>query len=110
MKGVEFLRKLYANAGFSIRPQARNGKVDLLKQMARTVEASSSAIIEAFEALAEAHRFYATQLERENNEIQAITQSLRGQDQRLAQRQLRNSRASGNSLLDWWAHPDSLEN
>src|SRR5438094_7791465 len=84
MKGVEFLRKLYANAGFSIRPQARNGKVDLLKQMARTVGASSSAIIEAFEALAEAHRFYATQLERENNEIQAITQSLRGQDQRLA--------------------------
>ncbi len=42
MKGVEFLRKLYANAGFSIRPQARSGKVDLLKQMARTVGASSS--------------------------------------------------------------------
>jgi len=27
---MEFLRKLYANAGFSIRPQARNGKVDLM--------------------------------------------------------------------------------
>ncbi len=73
MKGVEFLRKLYANAGFSIRPQARSGKVDLLKQMARTVGASPSEIKEALEALAEPHRIYATQQERENDEIQAIT-------------------------------------
>ena len=73
MKGIEFLRKLYADAGLSIRPQARNSKVDLLKQMARTVGASSSEIKEALEALAEPHRIYATLQERENDEIQVLT-------------------------------------
>ena len=59
--------------GLSIRPQTRNGKVDLLKQMARTVGASSSEIKEALEALAEPHRIYATPQERENDEIQVLT-------------------------------------
>ena len=77
MKGVEFLRKLYANAGFSIRPQARNGKVDLLKQMARTVGASSSEIKEALEALAEPHRIYTAPEDNDNYELPAVIKALK---------------------------------
>ncbi len=51
MKGVEFLRKLHANAGFSIRPQARNGKVDLLKEMVESIVASRDEVREALQSL-----------------------------------------------------------
>ena len=51
----------------------QNSKIDLLKQMARTVGASPSEIKEALEALAEPHRIYATPQERENDEIQVLT-------------------------------------
>jgi len=47
--------------------------VDLFKQMARIVGASSNEIKEALEALAEPHIIYATPQERENEEIQALT-------------------------------------
>src|SRR5947199_9292218 len=77
MKGVEFLRKLYANAGFSSRPQARNGKVDLFKQMARPVGASSTEIKEALEALAEPHRIYATPEYEDNYGLPAVLKPLK---------------------------------
>jgi integrase len=35
MKGVEFLRDIYASAGLSIRPKSRLGKLDMLKEFAR---------------------------------------------------------------------------
>ena len=73
MKGIEFLRKLYADARLSIRPQPRSNKVDLLKQMARTVGASPEEIAEALASMAEPHRIHATPQERENDEIQALT-------------------------------------
>ena len=73
MKGIEFLRKLYADARLSIRPQPRSNKVDLLRQMARTVGASPEEIAEALAAMAEPHRIHATPQERENDEIQALT-------------------------------------
>jgi len=77
MKGVEFLRKLYANAGFSSRTQARNGKVDLFKQMARPVGASSTEIKEALEALAEPHRIYATPEYEDNYGLPAVLKALK---------------------------------
>ena len=49
-----------------------DNKVDLFKQMARIVGASSSEIKEALEALAKPHIIYATPQERENEEIQAL--------------------------------------
>ena len=73
MKGIDFLRGSYSNAGLSIRPHARNNKVDLLKHMARTVGASPSEIKEALGPLAEPHRIFATQQEREGDEIQELT-------------------------------------
>ncbi|OLD03899.1 MAG: hypothetical protein AUJ07_05430 [Crenarchaeota archaeon 13_1_40CM_3_53_5] len=51
MKGVEFLRKLYATAGFSIRSQARNGRVDLLKEMVESIGASQDKVREALQSL-----------------------------------------------------------
>jgi hypothetical protein len=35
MKGVEFLRGIYASAGLSIRPKTSLGKLDMLKEFAR---------------------------------------------------------------------------
>ena len=35
MKGVEFLRSIYASAGLSIRPKTKLGKLDMLKEFAR---------------------------------------------------------------------------
>jgi integrase len=35
MKGVEFLRGIYASSGLSIRPKTRLGKLDMLKEFAR---------------------------------------------------------------------------
>jgi len=35
MKGVEFLRAIYASAGLSIRPKTKLGKLDMLKEFAR---------------------------------------------------------------------------
>jgi hypothetical protein len=35
MKGVEFLRNLYASSGLSIKPKTRIGKLDMLKEFAR---------------------------------------------------------------------------
>jgi hypothetical protein len=35
MKGVEFLRGIYASSGLSIRPKTKLGKLDMLKEFAR---------------------------------------------------------------------------
>ena len=51
MKGVEFLRKLHANAGFSIRPQSRNGRVELLKEMVENIGPSQDKVREALQLL-----------------------------------------------------------
>lgn len=72
-KGVEFLRKLYANARLSIRTEANNSKLDLLKQMVRTVGASPDEVKMVLQAFAEPHRIFATPQERDNDEIQAYT-------------------------------------
>ena len=73
MKGVEFLRDLYAKAGLSIRPRTTSNKVDLLKQMARTVGASQDDIMTALKDLAEPHRIQTTPEQREDQTIQALT-------------------------------------
>jgi hypothetical protein len=45
MKGVEFLRGIYASAGLSIRPKTKLGKLDMLKEFARALGLNPEEVI-----------------------------------------------------------------
>src|SRR6266516_1973823 len=50
MKGVDFHRELYSKAELSIRPREAGSKVDLLKQMVRSIGATPDEIREALQS------------------------------------------------------------
>jgi site-specific recombinase XerD len=75
-KGIEFLRNLYASAGLSIRPRSHYTKIDMLKEMIRAWGLEPEKILTS-EALAEPHRAYASQEEREKEEIRFLGLALR---------------------------------
>ena len=106
MKGVEFLRKLHANAGFSIRPQARNGKVDLLKEMVESIVASRDEVREALQSLVQPQDpCYTTSAKGRANT--ATDKFVRGQDQQPSQEQPSRGKAGRFTRVNWWARPDS---
>jgi len=55
MKGVEFLRSIYRSAGISIRPRAAPTKIEMLKEMIRSLGYDPEKIL-VKEALMEPHR------------------------------------------------------
>jgi len=56
--GIEKLRAVYKSADLSIRTDSRNGKVDLLKQMLRSLGATSDEMAEAFRSFTEPNKIY----------------------------------------------------
>lgn len=76
MKGVEFLRGVYAASGLAIRPKTQLSKMEMLKQVARAWGLDPERILTR-EALASPHRSYASTLELQETHAQRLTEALR---------------------------------
>jgi site-specific recombinase XerD len=76
MKGVEFLRNIYASAGLSIRPKTRIGKLDMLKEFARLLGLNPEEIF-VREALSKPWRTVMTPDEVTEEQIEILQQRIR---------------------------------
>jgi hypothetical protein len=73
-KGIEFLRNVYSNAGFSIRPKAQTSKIDMVKEFVRGLGLNPEDVLTR-NALVEPHRIYAKSQEREDDQIRALSRA-----------------------------------
>lgn len=76
MKGVEFLRNIYAASGLSIKPRTRISKIDALKEIIRAWGMNLEQIL-AKEALSSPHRTYATPTQREEDQVKTLAIALK---------------------------------
>ncbi len=76
MKGVEFLRSIYAAKGFSIRPKPRVSKVEQLREFCQYLGFDPAKIL-AKEAFAEPHRVYVSPQEFENHQAQVLSSAIK---------------------------------
>lgn len=76
MKGVEFLRNVYAASGLSIRPKTKVSKIEMLKTVVRGMDLDPEKILTR-EALAEPHRIFALTSEREDYEVKVLGKELK---------------------------------
>jgi hypothetical protein len=77
MKGIEFLRNVYAVGGLSIRPKTRTNKTETLKEMIRALGYNPEKILTK-EALTEPHRTIIIGTEnKEQDELQILTRALK---------------------------------
>jgi site-specific recombinase XerD len=70
-KGIEFLRNIYASAGLSIKPRAQVSKVEMVKEFIRGLGMNPEEILTR-QTMAEPHRIYARNEEREEDQIRAL--------------------------------------
>jgi hypothetical protein len=73
-KGIEFLRNMYSNASLSTRPKAQASKIDMVKEFARGLGLNPEEVLNR-NALAGPHRIYATNQEREDDQIRALSRA-----------------------------------
>jgi len=71
MKGIEFLRGIYAASGLFIKPKTSISKIDALKEIIRAWGMNPDQILTK-KALAEPNRTFINPLEREQIEIQKL--------------------------------------
>ena len=76
MKGVEFLRNVYAASGFSIRPRTRVGRLEMLKEIIRAWGMDPEKIL-VKEALSEPHRVIVDSRDGEESQIKALAGALK---------------------------------
>jgi len=76
MKGIEFLRNIYAASGLSIKPKTRVSKIEALKEIIRAWGMNPEEILTK-ETLAEPHRTYVTPMEREEDQIKTLALALK---------------------------------
>jgi len=76
MKGIEFLRNIYAASGLSIRPKTKVSKIDALKEIIRAWGLDPEKIL-ARDALIEPHRTVIDFQNREDSQLQALSKALR---------------------------------
>jgi len=76
MKGIEFLRNIYAASGLSIRPKTRVSKVEALKEIIRTWGLNPEKILTR-EALAQEATTYLGFEQKENNQLKTLSKALR---------------------------------
>ena len=76
MKGIEFLRNIYAASGLSIRPKTRVSKIGALKEIIRAWGMNPEEILTR-KALAEPHRMHIGPRNREAEQIQALRRALK---------------------------------
>lgn len=73
MKGVEFLRNLYASSGLSIRPKTKLSKIDRLKMFAESLGLNPDEVLSK-DALTMPYR---TIIDTEERTIQTLNQALK---------------------------------
>jgi hypothetical protein len=73
MKGVEFLRNLYASSGLSIRPKTRISKIDRLRMFAEALGLNPDEVLSK-DALVKPHR---TVVNAESRKIQVLNKALK---------------------------------
>ena len=93
MKGVEFLRNIYAASGLSIQPKTRVSKIDALKEIIRAWGMDPEEILTK-KALAEPHRIYAAPRDREEDQVRALSTALKD----MMRKELMNARADGQAV------------
>ncbi len=76
MKGIEFLRNVYASSGLSIRPKTQLSRIDALKEIIRAWGMEPERILTR-EALTQPHRAYIYPAENEETQIQALSNALK---------------------------------
>jgi hypothetical protein len=76
MKGIEFLRNIYAASGLSIRPKTRVGRIEILKEIVRGMGLNPEEVLSK-ETLAKPWRTYASPVEREEEQVKVLSQSLK---------------------------------
>jgi hypothetical protein len=78
MKGIEYLRGIYATSGLSIRPKTRLSKLDALKEIIRAWGLNPDEILTK-EALTRPNATRIGQDQLENNEIRQLSIALKQQ-------------------------------
>jgi hypothetical protein len=76
MKGVEFLRNIYAAAGLSIRPRTHLSRIEMLKEIIRAWGMDPERIL-VKEALTEPHRTIVAPAIREEEQVKILARALR---------------------------------
>jgi len=76
MKGIEFLRNVYAASGLSIRPKTQLGRIDVLKEIIRAWGMNPEQILTK-EALSQPHRVCAGPAGDEEDQVKALSSALK---------------------------------
>ena len=76
MKGIDFLRNIYAASGLSIRPRTQLGKMEALKEIIRAWGMNPEQILTR-EALSQPHRAHADPTSTEEDHLKALSNALR---------------------------------
>jgi len=76
MKGIEFLRNIYAASGLSVRPKTKVTLIDTLKAMIKAHGEDPEQYL-VKEALTQPHRTYIGPSEREEDQIKTLSQTLK---------------------------------
>ena len=93
MKGVEFLRNIYAASGLSIRPKTHMSKIEALKEIIRAWGMDPEEILTK-NALAEPHHVYADLRDREEDQVKALSTALKD----MMRKELVTARADGQTV------------
>jgi len=72
MKGVEFLRNVYASSGLSIRPKTQLNKIEMLKALAMSLGLEPDKVLSK-EALSKPHRTLIDPQSQEDDQINVLT-------------------------------------
>ena len=76
MKGIEFLRNIYAASGLSIRPKTQLGKIEALKEIVRAWGMNPEEVLTR-EALNRPYRSYVQPLCDEEEQVKSLSQALK---------------------------------
>jgi site-specific recombinase XerD len=78
MKGIEYLRGVYAASGLSIKPKTKTAKIDVLKEIIRSMDLNPEEILTR-DALANPNATLITSDNREDQQIQRLSTALKQQ-------------------------------
>lgn len=76
MKGIQFLRNVYAASGLSITPKTRLSKIESLKQIMRAWGMNPEEILTK-EALTQPYRTYVETVQQEDDQVKALSRALK---------------------------------
>jgi len=93
MKGIEFLRNIYAASGLSIKPRTHTSKIDALKEIIRAWGMNPDEILTK-KVLAEPHRMYADPSDLEEEQVRTLSTALKD----MMKKELMNAKAANQTV------------